>query len=71
MPVRVPRQPLSVNLILQLAEKLICKIIIFMDILKNIKYQSLFMDLIYFAVPAAPHYCQCYIYLSLFCKYVQ
>lgn len=70
MPLKVPQQSLSVNYIFAVGgRELICKIIIFMDLLKNIKYQSLFIDLLYFAVPAAPHYC--YIYLSLFCKIVQ
>lgn len=58
MPVKVPQQSLSVNLIFADGGELICKIIIiFMVILKNIKHQSLLIDLLYFAGPAAPRYC--------------
>lgn len=46
------------------------KVIIFMNILQNIKYQSLFMELLYFPVNITVYY-YCYIYLSLFLKVVQ
>lgn len=40
-----------------------------MNILQNIKYKYLFMELLYFAVNVTVY--DCYIYLSLFFKVVQ